>query len=92
MEFCFPEFIIASLAAVSWAVPSDQFADRCTITLTLLLTLVAGHFTALGLLPPLPHFTIMHYYHYGAVGFVSLLVIMNMMVSGVRVVFFFHDH
>lgn len=52
-----PMFIITSALFLSWSVPVTDLADRCSITLTLLLAMVAFKYIVAEKLPPISYAT-----------------------------------
>mmetsp|Transcript_9180 Transcript_9180/g.12173 ORF Transcript_9180/g.12173 Transcript_9180/m.12173 type:complete len:645 (-) Transcript_9180:56-1990(-) len=57
-----PLFIITSCLFVSYATPYTEFADRCSMTLTLLLAMVAFKYVISEKLPPISYATLIDFY------------------------------
>lgn len=80
-RFCVPEFIISTMATISWAEEPTNFADRCSITLTMMLMLVATNITASQEMPNVPYLTFMDRYHYASIGYVATIVCENVVAK-----------
>lgn len=70
-----PNFFLATLSMIAWNIEKEDFADRCSITLTLLLTLVAGQSATATLLPVIPYLTRFDHYANLSLGFVSIVLV-----------------
>lgn len=66
------------LALHSFIVPPNEFADRCAVTLTLLLTSVAFKLVIAEKLPSISYLTLADKYVLGSVGLVIFIVIADM--------------
>ena len=55
----FPTFIIILCAFGTSIVPLENFSDRTSITLTLLLTIVAFKFISISWIPSIPYLTLL---------------------------------
>ena len=58
----FPLFIVTTSLFVSFAVPVEEFADRCSITMTLLLAMVAFKYIISEKLPSISYATLIDVY------------------------------
>lgn len=74
-------FLIASLAFVAFGVPVSDLADRCSITLALLLTIVAQKLSLVDSLPKLSYLTFLDRYIIHCLGVVIIVTIESFIAS-----------
>ncbi len=71
--------VLASFCVVG--VPFEDLADRMSITMTLMLTVVAFKFVIAGMVPPTPYLTFMDKYVLSAFVLIGMIVVENFLVS-----------
>ena len=64
-----PIFLISSTTCAAFAVPAEDVADRCSVTLTILLTTVAYKYVVVEKLPEISYLTVLDCYIMAMLGF-----------------------
>lgn len=77
----FPLFLLVSLTGTAFAVPYEDAADRLSVSLTLLLTVVAYKFVVASTLPAVAYLTWLDKYSLAALCVLSLVVAENALAS-----------
>lgn len=74
-------FAISTLGFSAFGVPSEELADRSSITLTLLLTMVAFKFVISDSLPKVPYTTCLDKYFISCIGLLVVTMVQNAAIA-----------